>query len=129
MKNCESKSINSGLLSGNYNQRVNNLPLKWTLLLRKLPTIILKINECSHCDYASVWVSNLRKHLKAHLGEKTHKCQQCDYAFIDAGHLKRHMRNHSGKKSYKCTECNYASVEAYDLKKHSQIMFVFKKEE
>ena len=45
-----------------------------------------KINECSHCDYASVWVSNLRKHLKAHLGEKTHKCQQCDYAFIDAGH-------------------------------------------
>ena len=43
MKNCESKSINSGLLSGNYNQRVNNLPLKWTLLLRKLPTIILKM--------------------------------------------------------------------------------------
>ena len=79
-----------------------------------------KINKCSHCEYATVWLSNLRKHVKAHLGVKPHKCQQCDYAFIDAVHLRRRVRSHTGEKSHKCNECNYASVRADDLKKHSK---------
>ena len=105
----------------------------------------LKTNKCNHCDFASSWAVNLKKHLTTHVreksnkcnqcdfasfqagdlithsGEKSHKCNQCDYAFCRASDLKKHMNMHSGEKSNKCNQCDFASFQAGHLRKHMKM--------
>ena len=47
-----------------------------------------------------MWIhaGELRRHLKAHTGERSNKCNQCDFAFIQAGNLRPHLKAHSGQK-------------------------------
>ena len=78
-----------------------------------------KSHKCSQCQYASSKASNLRTHLKIHIGEKPNKCNQCDYASSQAGNLRAHLKTHSGEKSNNCNTCNYASSRRGDLKTHS----------
>ena len=33
--------------------------------------------KCNHCDYASAWKNDLRKHTKSHLGDKSYKVNRC----------------------------------------------------
>ena len=54
-------------------------------------------NKCNQCDYTSSCASNLRRHLKTHIG-MSHKCNQCDYASSYASDLRRHMKRHNGEK-------------------------------
>ena len=58
-----------------------------------------KSNQCNQCDFASLYASDLRIHLKTHSGEKSNKCNQCDYASSREGHLRRHLKTHSGENS------------------------------
>ena len=67
----------------------------------KIPTERIKIfsksNKCNQCDYAASDKIHLRKHLKAHSGEKPNKCNQCDYASSYASDLRRHLKVHNGE--------------------------------
>ena len=47
------------------------------------------------CDYEFVLAGNLRRHLKAHSGEKLFKFNQWDYEFVLAGSFRRHLKTHS----------------------------------
>ena len=76
-----------------------------------------KSHKCNQCDYASVYGSALRKHLKLHSGEKS-KCSHCDLAFTHTGHLKTHLITHSLEKPNKCNRCYYSSSYARALKTH-----------
>ena len=50
-----------------------------------------KSNKCSQCDFASSRTDVLRRHLKIHIGEKSHKCNQGEYK-------SSHLKIHSGEK-------------------------------
>ena len=94
----------------------SNVDTEYPLMTK---TCLLKrSNKCNQCEYASSQASNLRRHLKAHTGEKSNKCNQCDYASSVACHLRRHLKTHGGEKSNKCNQCEYASFEAGNLRRH-----------
>ena len=38
------------------------------------------LNKCKQCNYAYNYDSDLRNHLKIHIGEKKNKCNECIYA-------------------------------------------------
>ena len=78
---------------------------------------IVRSNRCYQCGFAFVQENELRRHLKAHSGEKSYKCHKCDYASVQAGNLKQHLKTHDVK-SYKCNQCDFASVRESSLKAH-----------
>ena len=52
-----------------------------------------------------------KSHLKTQGGEKSNKCNQCNYAPVWVNDLRAYLKRHSGEKSNKCYQCNYASYE------------------
>ena len=51
-----------------------------------------KTNKCNQCDFTTVQAGNLRRHLKAHSGEKLKKETQYDFASVYASALIKHMK-------------------------------------
>ena len=61
-----------------------------------------KLFECNECYYsidATTTAINLRNHIKAHVGEKSHKCKQCKYASVHASSLRKHLKIHIRRKT------------------------------
>jgi uncharacterized Zn-finger protein len=64
----------------------------------------------------------LVRHIRyKHTFEKPHKCTECDYASVELSKLKRHIRSHTGERPYQCPHCQYASPDTYKLKRHLRI--------
>ena len=63
-------------------------------------TLIMKRGEnVRKCGQCHLFVANLNRQLKAHTGEKSYKCNQCDFASVWASALKGHLKTHAGEKS------------------------------
>ena len=70
-----------------------------------------------------IWIQagDLRRHLKAHRGERSNKCNQCDFKFIHAANLRPHLKAHSGEKPNKCNRCDFKPIKADNLRNHLKI--------
>ncbi|XP_055371904.1 zinc finger protein 879-like [Condylostylus longicornis] len=114
---------------------------------------ILKVKKekkryiCHICDRNFLGITDLKRHLLVHTGEKPHKCPNCDKTFrqtvclknhIAAVHsndfkfkcpkcpkkfpikfrLRLHMRVHSGEKPYKCPKCPKTFARDGQLRQH-----------
>jgi uncharacterized Zn-finger protein len=75
-----------------------------------------KPHRCTECDYASVELSKLRRHIRSHTGERPYACPHCPYASPDTYKLKRHLRTHTGEKPYECDICGLRFTQSNSLK-------------
>lgn len=78
--------------------------------------------KCDHpkCDYQSPKRSQLKAHMKIHLGIRSFTCVECGKSFIEKSHLKRHMLIHLPDKPYKCVFCDYGANRKDKLKYHME---------
>ena len=77
--------------------------------------------RCTECDYSSVELSKLKRHMRCHTGERPYQCPHCTYAASDTFKLKRHLRIHSGERPYECDVCNAKFTQSNSLKAHRLI--------
>ena len=80
-----------------------------------------KPHKCTDCDYASVELSKLKRHMRCHSGERPYQCPHCTYASPDTFKLKRHLRIHTGEKPYECEICHARFTQSNSLKAHKLI--------
>ncbi|GFS23171.1 zinc finger protein [Elysia marginata] len=81
--------------------------------------------EVFHCKFPSCLYSTpkrtqLKAHMRTHLGIRTHVCSTCGKAFVEKSHLIRHERIHSSDRDYSCSECSYKSTRLDKLKEHQR---------
>ncbi|XP_071084042.1 uncharacterized protein [Haliotis cracherodii] len=70
------------------------------------------------CTYVTPKRSQLKAHMRSHLGIRRHVCPTCGKAFVEKSHLVRHERIHLDQKPFKCNECDYNSARIDKLKDH-----------
>jgi uncharacterized Zn-finger protein len=80
-----------------------------------------KAHKCTECDYSSVELSKLKRHMRVHTDERPYLCGFCDYASRDTFKLKRHMRIHTGEKPYECPICKHCFTQSNSLKTHLKV--------
>lgn len=80
-----------------------------------------KPHKCPDCEYASVELSKLKRHMRCHSGERPYQCPHCTYASPDTFKLKRHLRIHTGEKPYECEMCHSRFTQSNSLKAHKLI--------
>jgi len=69
--------------------------------------------KCKQCDTPCISMSNLRRHVIAHLGWKRYKCCLCNYVCYDKSRCSRHCKM---SHDVKLTSLNFSEY-VYDLKK------------
>lgn len=50
--------------------------------------------QCLLCSYTSCHVTNIKRHVRSHTGERPYKCHICQKSFIQQYNLKRHLSTH-----------------------------------
>lgn len=60
-------------------------------------TFIFKFCICYNCSFTGELVRHVRYR---HTHEKPHKCPECEYASVELSKLKRHIRCHTGERPY-----------------------------
>ncbi|XP_057664934.1 zinc finger protein OZF-like [Diorhabda carinulata] len=84
--------------SGNKNLGLNNKKLK--------KCNGKKCHICNICERQFASNTNLRKHLRYHIGEIKYVCSYCEKGFVQGHALRTHLRKHTGEKPYQCEICS-----------------------
>ena len=64
--------------------------------------------QCSQYDKSFSHIIALEKHVISHAREKPYKCSQCEKTFSDNNNLKIHLKIHTGERSYQYSQCDKA---------------------
>ncbi|KAJ8260405.1 hypothetical protein GJAV_G00181740 [Gymnothorax javanicus] len=77
--------------------------------------------RCPVCEKRFKYSGNLKEHQIVHTGEKPHRCPVCGRCFGKSAHLQRHLRIHTGEKPYRCPVCDRRFTQSGVLKRHLQV--------
>lgn len=69
------------------------------------------------CSYFTPKRSQLKAHMRAHLGIRAHVCEICGKTFIEKSHLVRHEKLHTDSR-LQCDKCEYNTTRKDKLKDH-----------
>ncbi|XP_045165173.2 zinc finger Y-chromosomal protein 1-like [Mercenaria mercenaria] len=70
-----------------------------------------------NCSYFTPKRSQLKAHMRAHLGIRAHVCEVCGKTFIERSHLVRHEKLHTDSR-LQCEKCEYSTTRKDKLKDH-----------
>lgn len=87
--------------------------------------------KCDHCDYGTVYKSDLVKHVQRHCGNtKTYKCDSCTCSYYTCSSLYAHRRLvHQGERRFPCTHCEKRFNDRSKLQRHIDTHFGVKRYE
>ncbi|KAM3955197.1 LOW QUALITY PROTEIN: uncharacterized protein ACR2FA_010930 [Aphomia sociella] len=77
--------------------------------------------RCAVCARQFAHLNSLRRHLRAHSGERNFLCNVCGKALSSREHLKFHIRIHTGYKPNVCTTCGKGFVKKCNLTLHERV--------
>ncbi|XP_026317197.1 zinc finger protein 311-like isoform X2 [Hyposmocoma kahamanoa] len=77
--------------------------------------------RCVVCARAFAHLNSLRRHLRAHSGERNFLCNICGKALSSREHLKFHLRIHAGYKPNVCGTCGKGFVKKCNLTLHERV--------
>ncbi|XP_060064172.1 transcription factor E4F1-like [Ylistrum balloti] len=83
--------------------------------------IIKSVYKCAVCNKAFRANSNLKLHMKSHVGDRPHKCPHCDKCFVTKDTLCKHLSVHSEERQYKCGECGKLFKRISHVREHLKI--------
>ncbi|XP_041986098.1 zinc finger protein 664-like [Aricia agestis] len=85
------------------------------------PYFLKKEYKCHICSKLLTCPSKLRRHIRAHTGEKPWSCDFCPKKFAEASQLRYHTSHHTGEKPYACDVCSKRFPIKSHLKHHKLI--------
>lgn len=77
--------------------------------------------RCGECAREFAHLNSLRRHIRAHSGERNHLCNVCGKALSSREHLKFHIRIHTGFKPNVCQTCGKGFVKKCNLTLHERV--------
>ncbi|XP_052758239.1 zinc finger protein 250-like isoform X2 [Galleria mellonella] len=77
--------------------------------------------RCAACGRQFAHLNSLRRHLRAHSGERNFLCNVCGKALSSREHLKFHIRIHTGYKPNVCKTCGKGFVKKCNLTLHERV--------
>ncbi|XP_064092710.1 zinc finger and BTB domain-containing protein 14-like isoform X21 [Macrobrachium nipponense] len=80
-----------------------------------------KTHQCQHCSYKTSILSNLRRHILRHTGEKPFACPYCPYRASRKDFLKDHINAHTDTRPHACPYCPYKASQKTNLNGHIRI--------
>lgn len=80
----------------------SNLPL-YTSVKKQSSVSSYTEFSCFWCNYTSCVITNIKRHVRLHTGERPFKCEVCDKRFNEKASLKTHQLLVHGNKAWQKT--------------------------
>ncbi|XP_066970943.1 longitudinals lacking protein, isoforms H/M/V-like isoform X34 [Macrobrachium rosenbergii] len=78
----------------------------------------IKFLQCPYCQYSTPVMTNMKRHVRTHTGEKPFACPHCQYTSTTKENVTKHIRIHTGEKPFSCPHCNLRFSNQSQLGRH-----------
>ncbi|XP_064093080.1 zinc finger protein 513-like isoform X38 [Macrobrachium nipponense] len=78
----------------------------------------IRFLQCPYCQYSTPVMTNMKRHVRTHTGEKPFACPHCQYTSTTKENVTKHIRIHTGEKPFSCPHCNWRFSNQSQLGRH-----------